>query len=225
MSSSAGSNSPALELASLDVSRAARVGIASASMLGQNVSIKGSGVEHAGNVEGAVDRLAEEILRHLEKGRTLVVWAFDASDSLQAERERLSKHIETVYKHISQLDDKSLSQDGGILTSVVAFGHDRKAMTTAPTESTDEIVEAINAVPRDTTGEETTFGTVAEIVHRWGRFKDKEGNVYRTMVIVVTDEIGDDESRSKRPSKWRREPRCRSMFSVRKHSLAVSMGT
>ncbi len=183
------------QLASIDISQAVRVAVPTASMLGQNVSIKGSGVEHAGTVEGAVDRLAEEIVRHLEKGRTLVVWAFDASGSLQVERERLSKHIETVYKHINQLDGKDLSEDGGLLTSVVAFGHDRKAMTTAPTESSGEIIEAINAVPLDTTGIETTFGTVSEIVHRWGRYKDKKGNVYHTMVIVVTDEVGDDEPR------------------------------
>ncbi len=74
-------------------------------MLGQNVSIKGNGAEHVGGVEGAVDRVATEILRRLEKGRTLVVWAFDASGSLQAERERLSKHIDAVYAHITQLDD------------------------------------------------------------------------------------------------------------------------
>src|SRR5262249_6369934 len=153
-----------------------------ATMLGQNVSIKGNGMEYAGDVNGAVDRLAEEILRRLEKGRTLVVWAFDASGSLQAERERLSKHIETVYKHITQLDGKDLSQDGGLMTTVVAFGHDRKAMTTHPTANADEIIAAINAVPLDTTGVETTFGTVAEIVRRWGKYKDGKGHLFHTMV-------------------------------------------
>ena len=72
-------------------------------MLSQTVSIKGNGAEHVGEVEGAVDRIATEILRRLEQGRTLVVWAFDASGSLQVERQRLTKHIETVYTHIGQL--------------------------------------------------------------------------------------------------------------------------
>ena len=82
----------------------------------------------------------------LEKNRTLVVWAFDASGSLQAERERLAKHIETVYKHINQLDAKGLSGNGGLLTAVVAFGHDRKAMTATPTDDNATIASAIRDV-------------------------------------------------------------------------------
>ena len=77
-----------VELASLDVRRATDVAVPTASMLGQTVAIKGNGAEHVGGVEGAVDRVATEILRRLEQGRTLVIWAFDASGSLQAERER-----------------------------------------------------------------------------------------------------------------------------------------
>ncbi len=185
--------SATVEPAKVDVRQATRVAVPTASIYGQIVAIRGEGAEHVGGVEGAVDRIANEILRRLEKGRTLVVWAFDASGSLQAERERLAKHIDTVYTHITQRDEKSLGQDGGLLTAVVAFGHDRKAMTTVPTADKDEIVSAINSVPLDTTGVETTFQTVAEIVRRWGKYKDAKGNVYHTMVIVVTDEVGDDE--------------------------------
>ncbi|MFO0954875.1 MAG: vWA domain-containing protein, partial [Isosphaeraceae bacterium] len=150
--------------------------------------------EHTENAEGAVDRLAEEILRRLEKGRTLVVWAFDASGSLQPERDRLAKHIETVYAHIAQLDRENKAEDGGLLTSVVAFGQTRKAMLDDPTHDPDAIAGAIRAIPLDTTGVETTFQTVAEIAQKWGRYKDREGRVYRAMIIVVTDEVGDDET-------------------------------
>jgi hypothetical protein len=163
-------------------------------MLGQTVAIKGTGAEHVGGVEGAVDRVAVEILRRLEQGRTLVIWAFDASGSLVAERERLSKHIDTVYAHLAQLDEQGLAHDGGLLTMVLAFGRNRQAMTPEPTANKDEIVSAINAVPLDTTGVETTFQTVAEAARRWGRYKDAQGHTYRAMVIVVTDEVGDDEA-------------------------------
>ena len=185
--------SAAIDLAKLDVQRATDSVLPTASIYGKTVSIKGTGAEHVGSAEGAVDRIADEILRRLEKGRNLVVWAFDASGSLQAERERLAKHIDTVYAHITKRDDKSLAADGGLLTAVVAFGQDRKSMTSAPTDDPAAITKAIRAVPLDETGIESTFTTVAEIVRKYRLFKDAEGNAYKTMVIVVTDEVGDDE--------------------------------
>ena len=121
------------------------------------------------------------------------MWAFDASGSLLAERQRLSKHIETVYTHIHQLDKNRLSDDSGLLTMVVSFGQERRALLPKPTAERSEIIEAIQKVPLDRSGVETTFTAVSEIVNRWGRFKDANTRVYRTMVIVVTDEIGDDE--------------------------------
>jgi hypothetical protein len=183
------------ELVKLDVRRATEVVVPTATLLGQTVSIRGNGAEMVGGVEGAVDRIATEIVRQLEKGRTLVVWAFDASGSLQAERQRLSKHIETVYTHINQLDESNLSADNGLLTMVVGFGSERKALLDRPTAVRSEIIEAINRVALDETGVETTFGTVYQIVRTWGNYKNEHKDPYRTMIIVVTDEVGDDEER------------------------------
>ena len=52
----------------VDVRRATEMMMPTAAMLGQTVSIKGDGAEHVGGVEGAVDRIATEILRRLERG-------------------------------------------------------------------------------------------------------------------------------------------------------------
>jgi hypothetical protein len=182
------------ELAKLDVRRATEAVVPTANLLGQTVSIRGNGAETVGGVEGAVDRIATEIIRHLEQGPTLVVWAFDASGSLLAERQRLGKHIETVYTHIKQLDESNLSANSGLLTMVVAFGQDRKAMFPTPSADLSEVLNAIQEVPLDESGVETTFTTVAEIVNKWGRYRGARNQSYRTMVIVVTDEVGDDES-------------------------------
>jgi hypothetical protein len=181
-------------LAALDTLRPTGVPVPSAPMLGQTVSIPGNGAEHVGSVEGAVDRIATEIRRRLEQGRTLVIWAFDASGSLIAERERVSKHIDTVYTHLAHIDEQGLARNDGLLTMVLAFGRDRRAMTPEPIADKDEILSAIGAVPLDTSGVETTFQTVAEAVRRWRQYKDAEGHAYRAMVVVVTDEVGDDES-------------------------------
>jgi hypothetical protein len=183
------------ELVKLDVRRATELIVPTATMLARTVSIRGNGAELVGGVEGAVDRIAIEILRRLEQGRTLVVWAFDASGSLQAERQRLSKHIETVYTHINQLDESRLAIDSGLLTMVYSFGQNRQALLAKPTAERSEIIEAISRVPPDSTGVETTFTTVAEIVDHWGRFKDVHNHPFHTMILVVTDEVGDDEER------------------------------
>ena len=68
-------------------------------------------------------------------------------------------------------------------------------MTPKPTAELSEILEAIGDVPTDETGVESTFTTVSEIVRRWGRYKDAAGQAYHPMIIVVTDEVGDDENR------------------------------
>jgi len=184
----------AVALAKFDVKRAGDVMMPSAPMLAQSVQIRGVGTEHVGDVEGAVDHVAIEVLRNLERGRTLVVWMFDASGSLVVERERLGRHIEGVYNHIRALDQGKKADDGALLTAVVGFGQDRKVMA-PPTADTAEVLSAIKAVPLDTSGVETTFATVVEVVRKWGRYKDGEGRPYHAMVIVVTDEVGDDEPR------------------------------
>lgn len=180
------------ELNTPGIAKIASVALPTPTHLDRTLTIQGSGAEHVGSVEGAVDRIAVEILRKMEGGRTLVVWAFDASGSLVAERERLNKYIDGVYGHILQLDKDGLTKDEGLLTAVVTFGKDRKVLTSEPTSDRQAISSAIAAVPLDTTGVESTFQTVAEIAKKYGRFsKDKQP--YRTMIVVVTDEVGDDE--------------------------------
>jgi hypothetical protein len=184
----------AVKLAKFDIKKVGDVMMPAAPKLAQNIEIRGIGTEQVGDVEGAVDHIAVEILRRLERGRTLVVWAFDASGSLVVEREGLGKHIAGVYNHIRGLDKDKKAEDDALLTAVVAFGNDRKVMT-PPTSDPAAILSAIKAVPIDKTGIETTFTTVADIVKKYHKFKDAEGRPYHAMVIVVTDEIGDDQDR------------------------------
>lgn len=191
--SKSGSSASLFTLSRPDLAKAADIMLPkSANLLDQTVSIKGAGAEHVGGVEGAVDRVAQEILQKLEKGRTLVVWAFDASGSLQAERERLATHIEAVYSHIDALDDKQLSKSGGLLSMVYSFGKDRRALTPKPTADLAAIKSAIHQVDLDASGIESTFQTVIDIVRKWGKYRPA-GEKYQTMIIIVTDEVGDDE--------------------------------
>jgi hypothetical protein len=182
------------ELSRGSVTLAGGIALPTVTSLGQSVAIRGTGSEQVGNVEGAVDRVAVEILRQMERGRTLVVWAFDASGSLVAERQRLGKYIDGVYAHIARMDPEHRVEAGALLTAVVGFGKERKILTAEPTVDRQTIASAIAAVPLDTSGVETTFQTVVDIARKWGTFK-RDGEPYRLMIVVVTDEVGDDEER------------------------------
>ena len=166
-----------------------------ATTLSTRIELRGDGAEHVEGVEGAVDRLALEILRQLDKGRLLVVWAFDASGSLQAERERLAEHIADVYQHVLERPEGELARDGGLRTMVIAFGAGRKALLEEPTAETSAIIEAIEGVPLDESGLESTFQTTIDVARRWGSYRDEEKRPYRSMLILVTDEVGDDDAK------------------------------
>ena len=211
------------ELARLDVRRATEVVVPTANLLGQTVSIRGNGAETVGGVEGAVDRIATEIIRHLEQGPTLVVWAFDASGSLLAERQRLGKHIETVYAHIKQLDESHLAADSGLLTMVVAFGQDRKAMLPKPTADS---VRGPRRHQRGPPGRERR----GDHVHHRRRDRQQVGPLQGR----PEPPLPHDGHRRDRRGRRRREPargghrrppsapRCRSTCSARRPSSAAS---
>ncbi len=177
----------------VDVPSATRAVLPAAARLDSAVTVHGSGMENVEGVDKAVDRLAQEILRKLEQGRTLVVWAFDASGSLQAERENLRKHIEEVYKHIAQAGGSDIFETAGLQTAVVSFGKDRKVLC-EPTTDPAAVASAIRAVGLDESGIETVFQTVIDIVKKYGKFR-MDGQVTKPMIVVVTDEIGDDLDR------------------------------
>lgn len=170
-----------------------RFALPQATRLGDSVSIRGTGAEHVGETEGAIDRIAIEILRKLEKNRTLVVWAFDASYSLQSERQRLAKYLAGVYAHIESLDRDGLAANDALLSSVIAFGKSREVLA-EPTTDVAALTTAILQVKLDDSGVESTFQTVADVAKRYGRFQ-KDDQRYQVMMVVVTDEVGDDEDR------------------------------
>lgn len=184
---------PLAEVAMLDIAKPAAMLLPEATRLDKNVSIRGAGAEYVGGVEGAVDRLAVEIHNRLKNGPTLVTWLFDASKSLSIERERLSEQVENVYKHVAQIDSDGLASDDALLTLVIGFGEKITPVTDEPISDPKEIASAIRQVADDVSGLENTFQTTGLVSQRYGRF-EKNGRRYQTLIIVVTDEVGDDET-------------------------------
>ncbi|HVX15293.1 MAG TPA: vWA domain-containing protein [Pirellulales bacterium] len=137
-------------------------------------------------VEGAVDRLTEEILNNLDDSRVLVVWLMDASISLIPDRQEVSQRLEQIYH---ELDASGGTTDDALTSAVVAFGQQVQELA-APTNDYKQVVEAIRKVPTDTSGVENVFTAVLQCVLRYQKQRTAEHR--RVMIVIWTDESGND---------------------------------
>ena len=149
--------------------------------------------------EGAVDRITQEILVSLDERPTLVVWLLDQSESIRPQRTAIEKRFDHIYKELDVIQSRgqdAFTKHGNqpLLTAVVAFGQEISFRTKDPTDDLAEIKKAIHEIPVDESGVELTFTAVAESARKYQKFRT--GSPRRNvMLIVVTDEAGNDEDR------------------------------
>jgi len=139
-------------------------------------------------VEGAVDRITEEIMTNVEREKTLVVWIMDASISLKADRQAAADRLQQVYRELDELGAID-GRDGPLTSAVVAFGQQAQEMA-PPGSEPGEIIAAIRNVPTDDSGVENVFRTVAWCATRYQRQRQTEHR--REMFVIWTDESGND---------------------------------
>jgi len=145
------------------------------------------GTEHPGGVEGAMDRLTYEIAASLRERKTLVIWLFDASLSLKERRDAIAERFENVYRQLGQLD---VGVEEALKTAAATFGANTNMLTSAPVDDVRTVVAAVRNIEPDLSGRENVFTAVADVTNRWKSYRTKEGR--NVMVVVVTDERGDD---------------------------------
>ena len=77
---------------------------------------------------------------------------------------------------------------------VIGFGDRVTLFTDSPTGQAEDVVEAIRSIPIDESGAELTFTAVIEAANRSRVFRTgrPQKNV---MLIVFTDEVGNDQQR------------------------------
>ena len=149
------------------------------------VGIQGALVNAHGDT-GSVDRITAEILSRLESGDLLVAWLMDASESLRPRRAQIIEHFTRVYDELGEL-----SEDHGdmLLTSVAAFGENLNVVTPEPTADREAIQAAVRDIVGDNSGVENVFSSVAATAKAYAKYVRAGRHV---MMIVVTDECGDD---------------------------------
>lgn len=152
----------------------------------ENFSAQGS-TEHPGGTAGSIDRITQEIASSLRERKTLVVWLFDESASVNKRREEIADRFQNVYKQLGLLDNVDTK---ALKTAVASFGQQTHIMTPEPVDEVADIVAAVRKIPVDKTGVENVFSAVNTVFNKW---KDYRRKMHRNvMIIVVTDERGDD---------------------------------
>lgn len=141
---------------------------------------------------GAVDRLTAEIGAKLEQRPTLVCWLFDQSLSLESQRREIAERLNTVFEELGAT--RQSTKKPPLTNMVIGFGDRVNLYTPKPTGEAEEVVEAIRSIPIDESGAELTFTAVIEAANRSRVFRTSRPQK-NVMLIVFTDEVGNDQER------------------------------
>lgn len=180
---------PAVELAS-----APAYDIPEGVEVDERLVVKGTTGDGLVQLESALDRVTWEIARQLQERKVLVTWLLDASGSLKTQREVIQQRLGRIYGELDALDQAGQipRRDRGLLSGVVTFGERTRFLTNEPVADFDSIHTAIAEAAYDESGKENIFTAVSQVMKQWGPYRNRNGR--RIMLVVVTDEAGDDFS-------------------------------
>ena len=168
----------------------------------ETVSVRGVAGRSLKNTSGAIDRIAEVIKDQMAEGDLMVVWLFDQSASLRAQRTKIAKQFDRVYQQLARFQELDESQikdpkfNPPLLTHIYQFGQTVSPLMKEPTFKLDKLREAVDKVARDDSGKENVMQSVMTIANKFRtmtRVVPRTGKAKRNvMIILVSDEAGDD---------------------------------
>ena len=136
----------------------------------------------------AMDRITQEILQMLAKGKVLVIWCFDQSESMKDDQKEIRDRIERVY---AELGLSSAATGDSLWTAVASYGEGFQLHTEKPTADLDAIRAAIGEVPIDHTGKEMMCGAIGKSIASFHKYATSGRR--QLALILVSDESGDEE--------------------------------
>lgn len=154
--------------------------------------------ESGARVEGygvAMGRITQELTRMMRTQPVIVVWLFDASNSLKDDRVEIRDNVNKIYEELKIAANEAKTRNlkhSSLETMICSFGADVKELLPSPTSDLPAIKKAIDSVPDDESGEEKTFGAIQKVIDKYGPQAARTGR--KLAVILVTDETGDDAS-------------------------------
>lgn len=154
--------------------------------LDTSLKIRGDSAVGTDGASGAVDRLTLEIAASLDKKDTTVCWVFDQSVSLAGQRRDIASRLTRV---LEELDASGSRRRSELFHLIYAYGDRVNPVIDRPTRDGQAVVDAIESIPIDDSGVELTFTAV-----RAAARKAQEVRAGRNVMLVVfTDEVGNDE--------------------------------
>jgi hypothetical protein len=164
---------------------------------GQNPFARHGARDHFTSVQDATNHVAAEIFEAVEDRPTLVVWLFDRTASASDSREKAIQQFESIYKkfeglktagHPSLADSKTPR----LLSVVGCFGKSVELLTLEPTDSESTLSQAVSSIRDDGSDEEHPFEAIDVALKQYEKLcrSEKRG----MMLVVVSDEAGDDEA-------------------------------
>ena len=152
----------------------------------QEIDLMGT-TEHPGGTEGSIDRITWEIAASLRERKTIVVWLFDESLSLEKRRLQIADRFAAIY---SQLGQMNVNADENLTTGLVGFGREVHLIQREPTSDAKSLTEKVRAIPNDESGQELVFTAVDRALKAF--LPDKKEQRANLLFVIVTDERGDD---------------------------------
>lgn len=156
-----------------------------------------SGVGVAG-ASGAVDQITDEILRACDQGPVLAIWLFDQSASLQPQRGEIKQRFDRVYRELDTIlnftDESRPLKSAPLLTQVYQYASGLKSMLPKPSRDVDAVLSTFDQIQDDDAGIERTFAAIAQALtdHKTYLRDSTLSDKRKIMLLVVTDEVGDD---------------------------------
>lgn len=177
------------------------VQVASGLHYASNLAVKGAAGEGTTGAVGAIDRITHEILLSLEERKTLIVWLFDATESLVPQRKAIRDRFAKIYQELGIIESTgnesfAKHENKPLLSTVVAFGNSMKFVTEKPTDNLAELKRAVMEMPKDESGIENVFTAIFEAAKRYASYRyttpDRPNPERNVMIVVFTDEAGSD---------------------------------
>jgi hypothetical protein len=150
------------------------------SKMSNNIKVS---VSNQSSTQGALDRLTLEIVNNAETKDLTVAWLFDASISLNNQRQQIYNRFDKILKEIElSYHKKEISH------TICYFGESFNIVTENPSNNIESLKKDILSIKLDESGIENTFNAIDQTCKIYNK------NNSRLMIIVFTDEVGDDMS-------------------------------